>query len=988
MGSRSWAEQFDFKCPACHTPLSVKAWLLIDLQERPDLLKRIGSDTLNTLICPNCNNKTGLDLPLLLYRADGDPPLLFSPSRQIPRERESRQLAQLLSQLQKQPETTWVNDFTFGIQGVKRERLSGILGVDLKVILDELVESQRASDWERAVTLTARALELVTPEEDARMWMSLRKGWAAAHCELAAGYLEQVSGERASNVEKAIYHGRQALEVLTQENVPQLWALAHHNLAIAYINRIAEDHEKNLREAVLHHHEALKVYTFDAYPKDWALEQEGLANLYGEIYDQNRSRNLEEAIRLLTRTLDVHSATEMPREYIRTMNNLALAYGMRVEGDPVRNLERAREILQDALKVATPEAFPQECATTQLNFAKPSLNLYRLQGEPQFAEQAITHLQQALEIFTFKRFPARYRQCQRNLGLTHFQLGQFQQAHSAFVAAIEADRALINEAYTGFGRRSEVSQIGNVYSQDAYCLLRLGQLGEALVRLEQGKTRLLTESLAMDEVDLLSLPETQRQSIRTVRQSLHELESAARSSPRAAATANAIELAETLHRKREELSETIDAIRAEHPGFMPSGLDLPGLLALAPAGGALVMPMITAKGAAVLVLPHGVTNPTEQDHCVRLDDCTSTDESAWLFGTGEPDAVFEKRTADRQGWVPAYYRRQGDAEVWLEVIEYTGQVLWKKLIEPIHERLVALGLGEGAPVLLITPGGMNLLPLHAAWREVNGVKRYFLDDYTVPYAPSGYALHVSQRRLQESKRQQWSLLAVFNPTADLIFASSEGEAVAAMFKAYPHRSLPAGQATLDAVLRSAPGKTHLHFACHGYYDWQRPMHSGLVLAEKVPLTLSQVFSVMDFSTARLAVLSACETGLTDIGQSPDEFLGLPAGFLEAGAPAVMSTLWAVDDFSTTLLVEGFYARHLNSMSPPAALREAQQAVRDLTAAEVAAHAERAYQAAADEGNKAELLKQSLYYHALAGSNPGLRPFEHPYYWAAFAVNGM
>jgi CHAT domain-containing protein len=76
------------------------------------------------------------------------------------------------------------------------------------------------------------------------------------------------------------------------------------------------------------------------------------------------------------------------------------------------------------------------------------------------------------------------------------------------------------------------------------------------------------------------------------------------------------------------------------------------------------------------------------------------------------------------------------------------------------------------------------------------------------------------------------------------------------------------------------------------------------------------------------------------------------------------------------------------MSPPAALREAQQAVRDLTAAEVAAHAERAYQAAADEGNKAELLKQSLYYHALAGSNPGLRPFEHPYYWAAFAVNGM
>ena len=689
MASRSWAEQIDFKCPACGTPLSLQAWILIDSQERPDLVNRIGSVTLNTKTCPSCKNTTTLDVPLLVFRAEGTPPMLFSPSLQIPRESESRQLKQLLSQLQEHPETVWVNKFTFGIQGVKRDRLAGALGVDLKAILDELVERQKVSDWERVIALATRALEILPPEEDARMWTLLRKGRAEAQNALAGQYLEQVIGERASNVEKAIYHGWQVLEVLTQENNPELWAVAHHNLAIAYLNRIAEDREKNLQEAVLHHHEALKVYTFDAHPKDWALEQEGLANLYCEIFDANRSKNLEEAIRLLTRTLNVHTAAEMPREYVRTMNNLALAYGAQEGGDRVRNLERAKEVLQEALKVANREAFPEDWATTHLNLGKPCFDLYRIQGQPQLAEQAITHLRQALEVFSFKRFLARYRQCQRNLGLAHFELGQFQQAHSAFVSAIEADRALINEAYTEFGRRAETSQIRHGYSLDAYCLLRLGQPGEALVRLEHGKTRLLTESLAIDEVDLLSLTEIQRQSIRTARRSLRELESAARSLQGASKT---IEHAESLHRKRQELNQTIETIRAELPGFMPSGLDLPALLALAPEGGALVMPIITPKGSAVLVLPHGVTTVTEQNLCVKLDDCTSQDERAWLFGTSDSGALFERRTADRQGWVPAYYRRKGNAEVWLKVIEYTGQVLWKCILEPVHQRLVALGL--------------------------------------------------------------------------------------------------------------------------------------------------------------------------------------------------------------------------------------------------------------------------------------------------------
>ena len=74
------------------------------------------------------------------------------------------------------------------------------------------------------------------------------------------------------------------------------------------------------------------------------------------------------------------------------------------------------------------------------------------------------------------------------------------------------------------------------------------------------------------------------------------------------------------------------------------------------------------------------------------------------------------------------------------------------------------------------------------------------------------------------------------------------------------------------------------------------------------LTLADVVARSDLGASRLAILSACETGLTDIRRAPDEYLGLPAGFLRAGAPAVVSTLWAVNDFSTMLLMERFY-RH-------------------------------------------------------------------------------
>jgi CHAT domain-containing protein len=88
---------------------------------------------------------------------------------------------------------------------------------------------------------------------------------------------------------------------------------------------------------------------------------------------------------------------------------------------------------------------------------------------------------------------------------------------------------------------------------------------------------------------------------------------------------------------------------------------------------------------------------------------------------------------------------------------------------------------------------------------------------------------------------------------------------------------------------------------------------------------------------RLVALSACETGLYDTRNNPEEFVGLPATFLQLGAAGVVATLWQVDDLATALLMAKFYDLHLaEKLAPPTALKQAQAWLREATRNELIA----------------------------------------------------
>jgi len=122
----------------------------------------------------------------------------------------------------------------------------------------------------------------------------------------------------------------------------------------------------------------------------------------------------------------------------------------------------------------------------------------------------------------------------------------------------------------------------------------------------------------------------------------------------------------------------------------------------------------------------------------------------------------------------------------------------------------------------------------------------------------------------------------------------------------------------------------LHFNCHGSFNISRPMESGLLLARNDRLLLRDIFS-LHLPNCKLVTLSACETGLIDIENVSDEYVGLPSAFLFAGASHTVGSLWSVYDTSTTVLMVKFYEilKQNKKISIPEALWRSQQWYRKL-----------------------------------------------------------
>ncbi len=826
----------------------------------------------------------------------------------------------------------------------------------------------RAENLEHAIGYAQQTLTVSTKT-------ALPELWARIQGNLANAYRHRIRGERAENLEQAIVLLHQALTVWTRKTFPDYWATVQNDLGNVYRNRIHGDRADNLEQAIAYLRQASTVWTRTGFPERWAMVQNNLANVYRIRILGKQDENIEQAIALLQQTLNVWTRETFPDHWATAQNNLASAYRERLIGKRSENLDEAIAHAQQALIVHTREAFPERWAETQNSLA----NAYRERlrsSQASNMEQAIEHYLKALTIYTPQHFPAGFQRTQRYLAHLYFDECNWSSALVACQQAIDVGQQLLLSAYSDVGRQVEVAETAILYACGAYALLKLGRAGEALTLLELGKTRLLIQALALDEVNLLKLPDQAQNSVRSIRQTIRVLETEMRLPADTPARRDDRVLAAALNQARGELKVVIKHIQTDHPYFMPEGLRLPEILALIPLHAALVAPLVTSQGSAILVVPAGLQS-VSMEHVVWVDAFKESDLQILLKGASEQEQL--------GGWLQTYFNKRTGEQVWFDTIETTGKVLWMQLVGPIAERLATLKVTE---VLLMPMGGLGLLPLHAAWHEVDGTRRYFLDDYSVTYLPSAYAHKVSLERMNDTQRHGRSLLAIINPTNDLKYATAEGEQVAGLFEKDKTTLLPNtdSDATVKTVMEQR-SVGYVHFSCHGFYRWDDPMQSGLVLANREPLTLAQIIGHFSLDSTRLVTLSACETGITDIRQAPDEYLGLPAGFLRAGAPAVVSTLWAVNDLSTMLLMERFYQLHLKEAQDlPVALRNAQIWLREVTAAELAQRFAGEEEALLSS-TRMSIKTASDYFTRFTKLDPKEQPFAHPYYWAAFTFSG-
>jgi CHAT domain-containing protein len=110
----------------------------------------------------------------------------------------------------------------------------------------------------------------------------------------------------------------------------------------------------------------------------------------------------------------------------------------------------------------------------------------------------------------------------------------------------------------------------------------------------------------------------------------------------------------------------------------------------------------------------------------------------------------------------------------------------------------------------------------------------------------------------------------------------------------------------------------------------------------------------------------------------DEYIGLPSGFLYAGSMNVVSSLWAVDDFATAILMIKFYQELPDADSVALALNAAQNWMRGVSMEDF-----RVWVGLLNLDEKSsKSVKDWLSYIPKAK-----QPFVHPKYWAAFCATG-
>lgn len=246
------------------------------------------------------------------------------------------------------------------------------------------------------------------------------------------------------------------------------------------------------------------------------------------------------------------------------------------------------------------------------------------------------------------------------------------------------------------------------------------------------------------------------------------------------------------------------------------------------------------------------------------------------------------------------------------------------LIAPLEKRLA------GKALIIVPHGLLHYIPFQALHNGSN----YLIEEHDISYAPSMTVYVLCQRK---KPRKDGALLILGVPDQVAPEITDEIEAIQSL--SAESNVLIGKDATMANLRHHASHCRVLHLATHGVVRHDNPLFSYLKLCDG-ELTFYNTYDLK--LEAELVTLSACNTGVNHIFPG-DELHGLMRGFLYAGTPSMVVSLWEVNDHTTSKLMMGFYQRFLAGESKRSALCAIQREM--------------------------------------------LHTWQHPYYWAAFNLIG-
>ena len=678
-------------------------------------------------------------------------------------------------------------------------------------------------------------------------------------------------GDRLANLQEGLRIGEEAAQLTSPTEDPERWSLVRINLAETILGLVAEGQaestqaEEKLREVA------------DTGVLQGLESTQGVANAsLGEIHQRHARRIAEESGRIGLGGGEPPPPGEAEREQLEAAE---------------RRLTAACELIDPSLH------------GSQLGRALDRLSqVYWLAGE---TAKEIETYRRAIEVEKACASSTLLVQSGFGLGLCLARRGEWRDAAEAFNTALEAGKTNFHARLDNTGRQGELRQAGNVARWAAFSLAKTSEIEQAILALENGRTQDVRRRLGggVDEALLSRLPTEARDAFLGAVSKLS-------TSP----------TGEAADQAAREVQEVITSIRTLE-GFESFATDIPFLKVTEAAepGWPLVYVNPTPWGTVLLTVNWIGEEVETEAHF--LDD-----------QSGE-ELILELQMPDWRSGSPkfSYFALAAGVRASLKEKEAAvGTAL--SLLGPIAERIFTYLRNVGANgVTLISTGAASVSPLHAApWLE-SGVPTCLLDHFQVRSAPSATVHAVCLGRTEGITDLEPSLVALGNPDLndpemDLPGAENEVREIAQRFPQQRRVVAFRADATADFLAQNISDATHLHLACHASGGLLDYAEAQLFLADR-PLKGSELETLA--ISARVTVLSACQTAQHDLSNLPDEVSSMSTALLAAGSASVVATQWPVHDRAAALVMSRFYEELIdNDVEIGEALRRAQLWLRD------------------------------------------------------------